>query len=171
MTLDDLVVVTSDGGVVAGDRSPTSEASVHLATLAAHPEVGGVVHCHAPHASMFAVARMPILAAIDEFVIYIGGDVSVCAYHPSGSDGLGQEVAAHLGDRSATLMANHGLVSIGRSVEEALHAAIVVEHNAQIMWGAQLLGAVVPLPDEVQTDFAGVYRFVRDQMWAPVPAP
>jgi L-fuculose-phosphate aldolase len=165
MTLDDLVVVDLDGHVVAGERSPTSEKGVHLAALAAHPEAGAVVHCHAKHASMFAVARQPIPAAIDEFVIYIGGDVPVCEYHQSGSDPLAAAVAAALADRSAALMANHGLVTIGKSVDDALHSALVVEHNAEIMWGARLLGAVAELPDQARTDFTGVYDFVRHHTW------
>ena len=130
MTLDDLVVVDLAGNVVAGTRSATSEKGVHLATFAAYPEVGGVVHCHAIHASMYAVSHRPIPAAIDEFVVYIGGDVPVGEYQPSGSDALSAEVARHLQDRSAVLMANHGLVTIGKSVEDALHSALVVEHNA-----------------------------------------
>lgn len=165
MTLDDLVVVTLDGEVVAGHRSATSERAVHLATLAAHAEVGSVVHCHAKHASMFAVAHLPIPAAIDEFVVYIGGDVPVCDYHPSGADELGKEVASKLADRSAALMANHGLVTVGKSVDDALGTALTVEHNAQIFWGARLLGEVVALPPKAVTDFTGVYRYVRDFTW------
>ncbi len=165
MTADDLVVVDLDGEVVAGERSATSAKAVPLATLAADPEVGGVVHCHARYASMFAVAHQAIPAAIDEFVVYIGGDVPVCAYHASGADELGKEVASRLADRSAAIMANHGLVSIGKSVDDALHSALVVEHNAQIFWGAQQLGDVVPLPDEVVTNFTGVYQFVRQNLW------
>ena len=144
--------LTLDGDVVAGERSPTSEKALHLATMAAHPEVGGVVHCHARYASMFAVAHQPIPAAIDEFVTYIGGDVPVCEYHESGRDSLGVEVSSKLGDRSAALMANHGLVAVGKSVDDALHSALVVEHNAQIMWGAQMLGGVQPLPDSADQE-------------------
>jgi L-fuculose-phosphate aldolase len=165
MALDDLVVVDLDGAVVSGERSPTSEKSVHLAALAAHPDAGAVVHCHAKHASMFAVAHQPIPAAIDEFVVYIGGDVPVCDYHPSGSDSLAAAVAVALGDRSAALMANHGLVTIGRSVEDALHSALVVEHNAEIVWGARVLGGVVELPEKARSDFAGVYDFIRRHTW------
>ena len=43
----------------------------------------------------------------------------------------------------------------------ALHTALVVEHTAKIMFGAQILGGVTPLPDKVATDFAGVYRYIR----------
>lgn len=165
MTLADLVVVAADGTVVSGERSPTSEKAVHLATLARHPEVGGVVHCHARWASTYAVAQKPIPAAIDEFVIYIGGDVPVCDYHASGTDELGEAVAAAFAGRSAVLMANHGMVTIGRSPDDALHAALVVEHNAHIVWGAEALGGAAPLPEKARTDFAGVYDFVRHQTW------
>jgi L-fuculose-phosphate aldolase len=165
MTLDDLVQLTLDGEVIAGERSPTSEKALHLETLAAHAEVGSVVHCHAKYASMYAVARKPIPAAIDEFVTYIGGDVPVCEYHASGSSGLATEVAAKLGDRSAALMANHGMVAVGKDVDDALHSAMVVEHNAQIMWGAEALGGPVELPEKARTDFAGVYDFIRNHMW------
>jgi len=165
MELGDLVQLTLDGDVVAGERSPTSEKALHLATMAAHPEIGGVVHCHARYASMFAVAHQPIPAAIDEFVTYIGGDVPVCEYHESGRDSLGVEVSSKLGDRSAALMANHGLVAVGKSVDDALHSAMVVEHNAQIMWGAQMLGGVEPLPDSAIKNFTGVYTFVREYLW------
>jgi L-fuculose-phosphate aldolase len=165
MTIDDLVQVDLDGEVVAGDRSPTSEKGVHLAAFAAYPEVGGVVHCHATYASMFAVAHQAIPAAIDEFIVYIGGEVPICDYFPSGSDGLATEVASKLGDRSATLMANHGLVAIGKSVDDALHSAAVVEHNAQIFWGAKLLGGVVELPEKPFKNFTNVYNYIREYTW------
>ncbi len=166
MTLDDLVLVDLDGEVVQGDRSPTSEKSLHLECYRRYPEVQAVVHCHAKHASMFAVAHRPIPAGIDEFVIYIGGDVPCADYRQSGSDELAIEVASHLADRSAALMANHGMVCVGKSVDDALHSALIVEHNAQIMWGAEVLGGVVALPEKARSDFRGIYELVRGHMWA-----
>jgi L-fuculose-phosphate aldolase len=165
MTLDDLVVVDLEANVLEGTRSPTSEKMLHLECFKAYPEVQGVVHCHATHASMFAVAHRPIPAAIDEFVVYIGGDVPICDYKMSGTDDLAVEVAAKLGDRSAALMANHGMVCVGKSVEDALHSALVVEHNARIMWGAAVLGGIVDLPDKARENFTNVYGFIRGQMW------
>ena len=165
MTLDDLVVVDPEGEVLEGHRSPTSEMSLHLECYRLYPEVGGVVHCHARHASMFAVAHRPIPAGIDEFVIYIGGDVPCADYRQSGTGELATEVAAHLADRSAALMANHGLLCIGRDTADALHSATVVEHNAEIMWGAESLGGVQPLPAKAVEDFTNIYAFVRGETW------
>ena len=166
MTIDDLVVVDIDSGEkVDGGGKPSTEKALHLECYRRYPEVGGVIHSHAPYASMFALVREPIPAAIEEVVVYIGGDIPICEYRQTGSDELGEEVASKLANRSAALMANHGLVCVGRSPEDALHASLVVERTAQIVWGARALGTIIPVPDKVQTDFANVYTFVREQMW------
>ncbi len=162
MTLDDLVVVDLDGEVLEGERGPTTEKALHLACYRSYPEIGGVIHSHPVYATMFAVARQPVPAAIEEVTVYIGGDIEVCEYTTTGTDELGEVVAAGLADRAATLLANHGMVTVGSTVEKALHAAAVVERTAQIVWGARLLGPAHPLPDKVNDDFAGVYRFVRE---------
>ncbi len=167
MTRDDLVVVDLDGRVVEGTTSPTSEKALHLACYRRYAEVGGVIHSHPLHASMFAVARQPIPAVIEEVTVHLGGDIPVCEYRQTGSDALGEEVAAHLGDRSVVLMANHGAVAVGRDTDDALHATIVAERTAQIVWGARLMGTTHEVPDKVTSDFAGVYRFVRETQWAP----
>lgn len=166
MTLEDLVVVDLDANVLDGHRSPTSEMPLHLECYRAYPEIGGVVHCHARHSSMFAVAHRRIPAGIDEFVIYIGGDVPCADYRQSGSRELATEIARHLGDRSAALMANHGLLCVGKDVADALHSAEVVEHNAQIIWGAEALGGVRPLPANAVEDFTNIYAYVRAETWA-----
>ncbi len=171
VTSDGLAVVDLDGNVVAGGR-PSTEKAMHLACYTAFPEVGGVVHCHPLHASMFAVARQPIPAVIEEVIVYVGGDVPVADYSTTGTDDLAAEVVRHLADRGAVLMANHGLLCVGKSAEDALHTALVVEHTAHIVWGAAALGGVVPLPEKVVTDFSGIYGYIRGETWAPeAPAP
>lgn len=162
-----LAHVDLEGNVIDG-ANPSSERSMHLACYRDHPEVGGVMHCHPTYASMFAVARQPIPAAIEEVVVYVGGDVRVCEYQTTGTDELGDEVARNVGDRSAALMANHGMLTVGPTVAEAFHVASVVEKTAHIVWGARLLAAGAPLgavPDEVNANFTNVYQYVRSEMW------
>ena len=163
MTLDDLVIVDLDGAVVEGTRSPTTEKDLHLSALRRYPELGCVIHTHAVYATMFALAHEPIPAVIEEVVVYVGGDVPCCDYKGTGSRELGDEVADHLAERGAALLANHGLVTCGSSPETALHNAALVERTAKIVWGARAMGATIhPLPDKVNTDMAGVYRFLRN---------
>lgn len=162
MLLEDLVVVDLAGTVVEGTRAPTTEKDLHLAALRRYPELGAVIHTHAVYATMFALAHQPIPAVIEEVVVYVGGDVPCCAYRGTGSVALGDEVADHLVDRGATLLANHGLVTCGASPSAALHNAALVERTAKIIWGARAMGATIhPLPDSVNRDMAGVYTYLR----------
>jgi len=161
MTLDDLVVCDPEGEVLEGHRSPTSEKSLHLAALRRYPELNATMHCHAKHCTMFALVRRPIPAVIEEFVVYVGGDVPVAGYRTTGTTELADEVATHVGDRSAVLMANHGLFAVGKDAADVLHVAELVERTAEIVWGATLLGEIVPLPEDTQQTFASYYRFGR----------
>jgi L-fuculose-phosphate aldolase len=161
LTPDDLALCDLGGRVLSGARAPTSERALHLAVLRSHPELGAVIHSHAKFASMFAVAREPIPCVIEEFQIYVGGDVPVAGYALSGSEELGEECARPLAERSAVLMANHGLLAVGRDLAEAHHVTALVERTAEIVLGARSLGRVEPLPAETLAAFAPAYRARR----------
>ncbi len=161
MTVADLVVIDLDGNVIEGERAPTSEKALHLACMRQHDDVGGVIHSHAKYATMFAITRQPIPCVIEEFDIYVGGDVPVAEYKLTGSDDLGEECARHLGNRGAVLMANHGLLTVGKNLAQAHKVAGLVERTAEIVWGARALGTIVPLPDETLERFSPLYKLLR----------
>ena len=161
MTLDDLVVCDLDGNVLEGTRGPTTEKALHLAALRQHENIGATMHCHAKYATMFALTRTPIPAVIEEFDVFVGGDVEVANYCTTGTQELADEVASRVAEKAAVLMANHGLFAVGKNPKDALHVASLVERTAEIIWGAHALGSVVPLPEEVNKTFAGYYRFGR----------
>ena len=163
MTLADLVVVDMEGNVVEGHRSPTTEKDLHLSALRLYPELGCVIHTHAVYCTMFALAHEAIPAVIEEVVVYLGGDVPCCDYKLTGSAELGDEVASKLADRGAALVANHGLVTCGSTPEKALHNAALAERTAKIVWGTRAMGGTVnPLPEKVNKNMAGVYKFIRE---------
>ena len=161
MALEDLMVVDLDGKVVSGERSPSSELPLHLAAYRAFDDVGSVIHSHPIYATMFAVARQPIPSCIDEFTIYVGGDVRVTEYAMSGNDRVGNNAVVALEGRGAALLANHGLVAVAPSPAKALHITALVERSAFIIWGARQLGEIHHLPEKVDKSFAGVYEYMR----------
>jgi L-fuculose-phosphate aldolase len=161
MTPEDIVVVDPSGEVVSGARGPTSEKYLHLAVQAAYEDIAVCIHSHAVHATMFAVAHQGIPSCIDEFTVYLGGDIRCTEYAPSGSPDLAGQVVTALADRGAALIANHGMVAVGTTMEKALHNTALVERSAQIIWGAPQLGEIFPLPEKVNADFANVYPFMR----------
>lgn len=163
MVLDDLVVVDPAGEVLLrkDGRSPTSELQLHLACYAAFEDVGSVVHAHPVWATMFACSHQPVPACVDEFTMYIGGEVRCADYAMSGSAAVGINAVDALQGRGAALLANHGLVAVGPSPSKVLHIVALVERTAQIAWGGRALGGIVPIPDKVNQDFAGVYQLMR----------
>jgi L-fuculose-phosphate aldolase len=163
MTLDDLVLVDPDGALLAAreGRSPSTEMKLHLACYKAFDDIGSVIHSHPVWATMFAIAHQPIPACIDEFSIYCGGDIRCTEYAASGTPEVGQNAVKALEGRAAALIANHGLVAVGPRPDRVLHVTALVERTAQIVWGARALGGPVPIPEEVNAGFAGIYGYLR----------
>ena len=163
MALDDLVVVDPDGAVLQAKdgRHPSSEMQLHLACYQAFDDIGSVIHSHPVWATMFAIAHEPIPACIDEFAVYCGGDVRCTDYAASGTPDVGANAVKALQGRGAALIANHGLVAVGPRPDKALHITALVERTAQIVWGARALGGPVPIPEDVNRNFAGVYSYLR----------
>jgi L-fuculose-phosphate aldolase len=160
MTIDDLVVTDIDGNVLEGERTPTTEKSLHLACLRKHQNIGAVMHCHAMFATMFAIVRQSIPCVIEEFDVYVGGDVPVAEYKMTGSDALAEEASNWVEDKGAVLMANHGLLCVGKDPVDVLKVAKLVERTAKIIWGARLLGEPVPLPNATLEQFAPLYKLM-----------
>ncbi|CQD06751.1 L-fuculose-phosphate aldolase [Mycobacterium lentiflavum] len=163
MQLDDLVLVDAQGAVqhAKDGRAPSSEMQLHLAAYQAYDDIGSVIHSHPVWATMFAIAHEPIPACIDEFAVYVGGDVRCADYAASGTPDVGINAVKALADRGAALIANHGLVAVGPRPDKVLHITALVERTAQIVWGARALGGPVPIPEEVNRNFAGVYGYLR----------
>ncbi|MHB1486226.1 MAG: L-fuculose-phosphate aldolase [Acidimicrobiales bacterium] len=163
MQLDDLVVVDLEGQPISAKegRSASSEKLLHLACYKAFEDIGSVIHSHPVYATMFAIAHQDIPACIDEFSIYVGGDVRCSKYAASATHDVGDEAVKALQGRGAALIANHGMVAVGPRPSSVLHITALVERSAQIVWGARALGTPVPLPAEVNDGFASIYGFMR----------
>jgi L-fuculose-phosphate aldolase len=161
MKLEDIVIVNPEGETVQGERAPTSEKYLHMACLTAYEDIAVVIHSHAVYATMFAVAQQDIPSCIDEFTVYLGGDVRCTEYASSGSPELGEQTVKALEDRGAALIANHGMVAVATDMHKAMHITALVERSAKIIWGAKQLGAIHPLPEKINKRFAGVYPFMR----------
>lgn len=149
MKPEDLVVIDENGNVVEGARKPTIEYRMHLAVYRSRSDVNAIVHGHPLFASVFAAMRKRLEPLLEELVIYLGGPVEVAEYALPGTEELARNVVKALGDRNAVLLANHGALTCGSSLEEALAAMVYLERAAAITVLATLLGGAHPLPEEV----------------------
>ncbi|RDV83604.1 class II aldolase/adducin family protein [Ammonifex thiophilus] len=145
---EDIVVVDLEGKTVEGKWRPSTELPLHLAIYRKRSDVGGIVHTHSVGSMTLAACRHPLPPFTEEQAQLIGGEVPVAAYAPPGTEELARAAIATLGEGKAVLLANHGLVGVGKTVEEALLTCQVVEKSAQIYLWARLLGGPVLLSEE-----------------------
>lgn len=127
---DQLALLGAGGEVIRG--RPSSERAVHLAVYAARPEVMAVVHAHPIHACALAVLGEPLPALLDEVGPVLGGEVRVAEHAPSGSAELGSSAVEGLRQRNAVILARHGTVTVGASLEEAFWRLEVLERAAHV---------------------------------------
>lgn len=127
----DLVEVGQGGEVLAGHRRPSSEWRLHAAIYAARPEAGAVVHTHSPFATALSCARQGIPPF--HYMIALGGgaDIRCAVYATFGTEALAQACIQGLEGRKAVLLANHGVVALGRTLAGARALAMEVENLAR----------------------------------------
>ena len=130
----DMVTMGLSGKVIDGSRKPSSEHSLHREVYLKRPDVLAVVHTHSIYATAFAAARRAIPVLVDELLQVNDGQVGVAEYAPPGSIELAKNCIGTLGNKSAVLLANHGLVGVGKNLEEALEVCSAVEKAAHIAY-------------------------------------
>ena len=143
----DIVFVDGDGGVMGGQRKPSSEWHFHLAAYAARPDKHALVHTHSMYATVLACAHKAIPAFHYMVAVAGGEDIPCVPYATFGTDALAQHVAYGLKARDACLMANHGQVALGDTLTSALELAFEVETLAEQYHKTLLIGGVHLLPD------------------------
>lgn len=147
----DIVLLDPHGHLAEGIRRPSTEFPMHLAIYASLAGAGGIVHTHSPCATAFALAGKPIRLAMAEGAAVLGSVVPVAPYATTGTAELGEIVAREIRAARVVLLANHGVVAVAETIEDALVRARVVEEVARIQLYAEALGGAVPLaPDEVE---------------------
>lgn len=141
-----------------GTRRPSSEWRFHRDILAARPEAGAVIHTHGPLATTLAVLRRDI-PAFHYMVAVAGGDSIRCApYATFGTQALSDLALAALEGRRACLLANHGLIVLGATLEKALALAVEVEALAGMYLRACVIGEPARLSAAQMAEALDLFR-------------
>jgi ribulose-5-phosphate 4-epimerase/fuculose-1-phosphate aldolase len=145
----DVVFVDGDGKVPGKkSKKPSSEWRFHLAAYGARADMNAVVHTHSMHATVLACAHKAIPAFHYMVAVAGGNDIPLVPYDTFGTDELARHVAKGLRKRNACLMANHGQIAVGATLEAALELAEEVEVLAKQYWKVLALGKPNLLSDE-----------------------
>lgn len=144
---DDIVVLSLDGATTSGRHKPSSEAAAHLHFYRERPDVEAVVHAHPPYVTAFAVAgQAPDWRTLPEMVVLVG-PVAHTPYAPPGTSLVPDALRPFTSDHDAFVLSNHGLITVGRSLDQAMARLEHVEHAARILYLSRFLGPPQQLPE------------------------
>lgn len=145
---DALVVTDMSGRPFAGAGNPSSELKMHLRIYALRDDVRAIVHAHPPTATGFAIAGRPLDECVVPEVIATLGWVPIVPYGTPSTEELADSLTPYIQAHDALLLANHGAVSYGATLERAVNAMESIEQAARSMLVAHLLGRVNRLSRE-----------------------
>jgi L-fuculose-phosphate aldolase len=144
----DLVEVTIDGAIVHPGRAPSTELGMHLYIYRQRPDVNAVVHAHPTYATGFATAQIPLDKPLLPEVIIGIGPIPLAIFAVTSTQEVADSIAPHVQTSSAILLANHGVVTFGKDLDDAYFKMEKVEHAAHITFVARMLGGEKVLAGE-----------------------
>jgi L-fuculose-phosphate aldolase len=146
LTGDELVVISPDGRLLEGNGKPSSEMLMHLTVYRERPDILACIHAHPPYATAFAVVGRELDHTVLPEIALLVGPIPLTDYAPPGTDAVPQALAPYVKSHDAFLLRNHGLLTIGDSIETALNRFEMVEHLAQVLSIAAPLGRIQQIP-------------------------
>jgi L-fuculose-phosphate aldolase len=160
---DDLPHVTLDAadGAWSGKLAPSSEWRFHRDILRARPEFAAVVHAHPTFCTALAMQRRGIPPCHYMVAVFGGEDVRCGGYATFGTQALSDQVLAALADRSACLLANHGMIACGRDLDQAMAHAVELEALARQYVTSLAAGGPVLLSAREMADAIVRFRTYR----------
>ncbi len=154
LTPENMVVVDLDGNMIEGTFGASTDTASHVYIYKHRPDVMGVTHTHSNYATAFAAVGKSIPVCLTAIADEFGGPIPCGAYARIGGKQIGEEILRSIGNSPAILMKQHGVFTIGKSVQSALKAAVMVEDIARTVWLAMQIGAPEELPaEEVAANF------------------
>jgi L-fuculose-phosphate aldolase len=145
VTARDMVAVSASGRRLRGRHNPTSELDLHLRILRLRPDVNAVVHAHPPTATGFALAGLGFETFALTELIFQAGQVPLVPYGMPGTPELADRVEPYLAQHDALLLANHGAVTMGATLDAAWIRMESLENAARSLLVARMLGRVTEL--------------------------
>jgi L-fuculose-phosphate aldolase len=148
---EEVSVIDLEGQLVEGEFVPTSELQLHLGIYKRY-EAGAVVHTHAPMATALSCV-LDELPCVHYQLLALGGSVRVAPYRTFGTAELADVTLDALEGRIAALMSNHGAITYGPGLDQAIEASLLLEWACTIYWRAAAIGTPRTLDDDQQAAF------------------
>lgn len=140
VTKDDILEIDANGNIIHGKGKISTESKLHLYVYSKRPEVNSVFHCHPKYATAFAVFGEGLTKHVLPEVILSLGKIPLCDYATPSTEELPKSLEPYISYSWAFLLKNHGAVTLGQSLADAYYKMEKLEHTAQIIFIARMLG-------------------------------
>lgn len=168
LTPDDMSVVNLDMQVVAGRWRPSVALNLWTAFMRARPaEIYAIVHTHSPYATAFSVVHEPIPVATETMGNWFGRPVPVTRYLSVEDPEFSSLPVQLMGDGYAVLLGNHGPITAGRTLEQALERAVTLEEAARTHAIARAIGRPTAL---TEAQALAAFDYYHQRYGQPRPA-
>ncbi len=162
---EDLLVIDLDGKLVKADarrkRKVSSETPMHLEAYRQRANIRAVIHAHPVNATALTVAGFPFPVDILPEVLEGLGPVPTTRFALPSSDDNARAISEFVKEHNAILIRNHGAITFGVDLDEALNHLERLESVAKTVVTAYLLGKVNHLPDEMMPALRELYFKMR----------
>lgn len=140
MLPSDVVLVDADGATLDGCRRPSSDKTAILYIFRNMPAVNVVIHTHQPYATALGLVCDELPADFTTVIDELHAAVHVAPFTRSSDEGMGVLTVEHIGDALAVILKHHGVIAVGKSIDQALTAAIYLEESCQAYLAALATG-------------------------------
>ena len=143
--LEDIVIIDPNGNILEGKRKPSTEYKIHTSIYNSLSEINSVIHTHPTFCTTISCMKEEI-PPIHYLIAYAGQKVPCAKYATFGTKQLAKNTVKALGKKfKAVLLANHGLVTIGEDINEALNITEIIEYVAEIYYRTKSCNNSKPL--------------------------
>lgn len=139
-TAEDVVIMDLNGKKVEGARKPSSEWDMHSEFYRKKPDCHAVVHTHSNYCTTFACLRMPIQAVHYVLADANAYEIPCTDYHTFGTPELAEDAVKTCGTGDAVLLANHGVIVCGKTLQSAFGLAKNLEYIARLQYQSMCIG-------------------------------
>ncbi|MEI7615348.1 MAG: class II aldolase/adducin family protein [Actinomycetota bacterium] len=158
MVIDDIVVLDKDGKVIEGKRKVSVDTEAILYILKNMPEVNAVIHTHQVYASAVGLVEDVLPAAVTTLPNACLGPINVAPFSSAASLEMGIVAVKYMNNKRAVILKNHGVITVGGTLKEALYSAVYLEDAAKTYIMAKSIGVPVILTDEQVEEAVGKFK-------------
>ena len=162
---EEIVHLDFNGIPLSAGKLPSTETKMHIAIYKSRPKVHAVIHTHSTFATLLSIVRMGIPLIMEEMFIFLGGKIDVSEFGKAHTEEIGQVAIQALGLKNAALLANHGVIVCGKSVDHAVKFSELVEKLAKMYWGAKQIGE----PNIISLEHVERFQKLYESLFANYP--